>query len=651
MISFLYIILAILGLSFLIFIHELGHYFMARRVGMRVETFAIGFGKPIFSWVRNGVKWQIGWLPFGGYVKIAGSELSDDKNPYDIPDGFFGKSATDRIKVALAGPVVNLLFAFIVFFFLWFSGGREKNFSEYTKKIGWVDPQSELFSSGIRSGDEVVAYNGNPFQSSKDHLYAPITGSEVTVKGNKVDYSTGTKVPFEYTVKSYPHPNSLEKGIMTTGIFQSANYIIYDRLANGEENPLPEGSPLQNSGIQYGDRIFWVNGELVFSAQQLNQLLSGEQVLLTIQRGDEQLLARVPRIHVKELKPDSHFREELIDWQFAANLQNSKIQNLFYIPYNLTDRAVVENQLKFIDKENETQAFPENPYSNLEKPLQAGDKILAINGTPISYSYELLEALQTYKVNLIVERNENLKHTISSSKEDEDFDQQVNWNDLEEIANSIGTDHPISEKGNYVLLKPVAPKVRSEFAVSLDKQAWLATEMQAQKKEIESIEDPEKRTHALRLLENQEKRLLLGLPGIQDRRVDYNPSPTELFGNVFQEISRTLLALVSGSLNPKWISGPIGIVQVVHQTSMTSLKEALYWLGAISLNLGILNLLPIPVLDGGTILISLFEVVTRKRIHPKTLEKMIIPFALLLVAFFIYLTYNDLSRLFAGIFY
>ena len=70
-VSFLYVILAILGISFLIFIHELGHYLMARRVGMRVETFSMGFGRPIFSWEYDGVKSQSGSLFLGGYVKIA----------------------------------------------------------------------------------------------------------------------------------------------------------------------------------------------------------------------------------------------------------------------------------------------------------------------------------------------------------------------------------------------------------------------------------------------------------------------------------------------------------------------------------------------------------------------------------------------------
>ena len=70
--------------------------------------------------------------------------------------------------------------------------------------------------------------------------------------------------------------------------------------------------------------------------------------------------------------------------------------------------------------------------------------------------------------------------------------------------------------------------------------------------------------------------------------------------------------------------------------------------GGGDLNLAILNLLPIPVLDGGTILMTLIEVVTGRKIHPKTLEKIIVPFAILLIAFFIFITYHDLSRIFGG---
>ncbi len=74
MMSILYAILSLFGIGFLIFIHELGHYFMARRVGITVEVFAIGFGKAIYQWEHKGVKWKLGWLPFGGYVKMAATE-------------------------------------------------------------------------------------------------------------------------------------------------------------------------------------------------------------------------------------------------------------------------------------------------------------------------------------------------------------------------------------------------------------------------------------------------------------------------------------------------------------------------------------------------------------------------------------------------
>ncbi len=646
--SILYIIFAILALSFLIFIHELGHYFMARRVGMKVETFAIGFGKPIFSWEHDGVKWQIGWILFGGYVKIAGQDLDKDKDPYSVPDSFFSKPPLDRIKVAVMGPLVNLVFALLVFTLLWVDGGRQKNFSEYTSKIGWVDPKSELFAHGIRPGDEIASYDNKSYQSSKDHLYAPMMGSKsIQVKGEKITYDSKQKIPFEYSVKTYSHPAAFEKDILTAGIIQPANYILYEKLPGGKENLLPEGSPLQGSGIQYNDRIFWVDGEIIFSSLQLNNMLNDDRVLLTIERGGKHFLARAPRVPIKELKLDQQVKDELTDWQYAAQLDNLKFQDLYVLPYNLTNQAVVENQIKFIDKDKEEEAFPKFPFSNLETPLQPGDKIVAIHNSLINNSPELLSQIQNNIVNVIVQRDPEGEKRISWQEADRSFDQHINWRDLQEIANSIGTPNPIHSAGNFVLLSPIVPKTRSQIFLSPEKQAWLMAEMINEKKEVEAIEDPDTRAHAMNLLAAREKELMLGLPGVQDRKVDYNPLPTDTFVSVFDEIWRTLTALVTGSLNPKWISGPIGIVQVVHDSWMVSLRDALFWIGAISLNLGVLNLLPIPVLDGGTILMSFIEMITGRKISPKLLEKLILPFAILLIGLFLYLTFNDVSRIFS----
>lgn len=649
MISLIYVFLAILGLSVLIFFHELGHYWMARREGMRVETFSIGFGKPIYMWERKGVKWQIGWLPFGGFVKIAGQDGDETKNPYEVEDGFFGKGPIARIKVALMGPLVNLILAFIIFVVIWATGGREKNYSEFTHKIGWVDPHSELYAAGLRPGDEIISFNDEPYNSSKDLLYGPmISGGEIHVKASKVDYVTFHKDPLELKVHTYPNPEMIQKGIVTSGIMAPANYIIYNTLPKEKENPLPEGSPLAQSGIQYGDRIVWVDGSPIFSSRELTRILNDDRVLLTIFRKGNRLLMRVPRVPVQELKMDQEFKEELTDWQYEANLNNTKLQKLYMIPYNLTNDCVVENEIKFIDKDNEKGAFPEHPFAFSETQLLPKDKIIAVDGSPVKTSYDLLAKLQKRHVNIIVERNPESIAVIDASKADAAFDKQINWNDISAIAGSIGSGHLVQKAGDYILLNPVTPKLRSEFELTPEKQAWLTAALLEKQKEVESIEDPEKRAQALAMLQSQEKEHLLGLPGVQDRKVQYNPGPVVMFHTVFTEIWRTLAALFTGSLNPKWISGPIGIVQVVHDNWMVGIKEALFWLGAISLNLGILNLLPIPVLDGGTILLALFEWVTGKQLHPKTLERLIVPFAILLIIFFVFLTYQDLSRIFTG---
>lgn len=646
LVSLFYTLLAVLALSFLIFIHELGHYWMARRVGMRVETFAIGFGKPIYMWERDGVKWQIGWLPFGGYVKIAGTD-SDKENPYDVPDGFYGKGPWSRIKVAFMGPFVNLIFALLIFTGLWALGGREQNFSEVTNKIGWVDPHSELFALGVRPGDEIVSYNGAAYSGIKDHLYAAIAGGdEVIVKGNHHDYITQQMTPFEYKVKPYLQDGSLSTGRKTLGVMSPASYIIYGATPGSNSDSLLAGSPLKDSGILPEDRIVWMDGFEIFSPLQLENVLNDGRALLTVQRQNAIILVRVPRIHADELKFDANFREELIDWQFEAQLNKVKTSQLYTIPYNLSNEAIVEGELKFIDRDKQAEAFARHPFAAIDDPLQVGDKIIAIDGKPISKAYQLLEHLQQHSVNIIVERNPTALQKVSSKEVDADFDKDVDLEVVNKMASTIGTDHPVSKMGNFVLLKSVTPKSVGEFIDLQERKTPLANEMQSIRKEIESLEDPEKRSQMLQRLEQQQSRLLLGF-SYHDRKVDYNPSGVELFNSVLHEIGRTLSSLLTGSLSPKWLSGPVGIVQVVHDNWMVSAKEALFWIGAISLNLGILNLLPIPVLDGGTILISFIELITKRKMQPRTLERLVVPFAILLIVFFVIVTYNDFLRIFS----
>jgi regulator of sigma E protease len=641
--NLLSILLAILGLGLLVFIHELGHYWVARRQGMRVEAFAIGFGKPIFTWERDGVKWHICMLPFGGYVKIAGMQKEGNLEPAQIPDGFFGKTPWQRIKVALAGPVVNIAFAFIVFSILWLSGGRNKSFTEFTHRIGWVDPKSALFELGVRPGDMIEKYDGRPFTGFKDLLIAGLMSDKTTqIEGVKIDYVTGQKNDFNYTLKTYQNSSLIGKEKLNTiGVLSPARYLIF----GGQE--LLAGSPMLQSGIQAKDRVLWVDGEVVFSHQQLSALTNESTSFLTVQRGDQVFQTKAPRVQLSDLKMTPPERGEIDDWQHEAGLKG-RLQDLYFIPYNLSPTLAVESRIHFIDEEDQAKAFTPCQRCAYFIPLQEGDQILAIDGNPVHSPYELLASLQTRHLLLIIDRDPAAVQKVRWTDADRQFD-QFNIADLEKIVASIGTDKPIADAGSLHLLKPIVPKPLSEFPLTEAQREQLAKEVAQSKKEIQAIQDPEKRSEAQRELELSQTKLVLGLP-LVDREVRYDPPPQEQFAEVFRDTYRTLISLVTGVANPKYVAGPVGIVQIVHQSWLVGGKEALFWMALISLNLGIINLLPLPVLDGGHILFALIEMVTKRPLRAKTMERLIIPFVALLIGFFIFVTYHDISRLFSKFF-
>lgn len=633
------LLLAILGLGFLIFIHELGHYWMAKRAGMKIEAFSIGFGKPIISWMKDGVRWQISWIPFGGFVKIAGMQKERGYEPHEISGGFYSKTPWQRIKVSFMGPAVNILFGLLLFTVLWFSGGREKLFSEFTRRIGWVDPQSDLYAKGVRPGDVIESYDGRSFGGIKDLMIAGLMkGSQNRIQGYKIDEVSGMRTDFDYTLDNYAVQDApIQK--KTIGVAAPATYLLYD----GSLNPLAAGSPMAASGIQNGDRIFWADGELLYSQDHLVHAVNESTALLTVRRGGSVFHAKVPRIHLDELHMSSMQKAEVDDWQYEAKL-SGRVEDLFFIPYLLSPSAAVEMRLDFIDEQDQRRAFEQCQRCSYFHPLEEGDQILAIDGKRISSSYDLLNNLQKRRVLMIVQRGEFSPDSWKSA--DADFERLADRQDLQKIVASIGSDGPVRQSGRLFLLNAVEPKPLRELSSLYDKHKEQIERSRAQ---IESIKDPIARQETLERFSALEKRMYLGI-GFHDRQVVYNPSPLEQLFNVFKDTWRTLSGLFSGNLSPKHMSGPVGIVQVVQFGWMQGFKEALYWMSFISLNLGIVNLLPIPVLDGGHIVFSAYEWLTRRRISAKMMERLVLPFFGLLIAFFIYITYQDLSRIFSRFF-
>ncbi len=157
-----------------IFIHELGHYLTARWLGLTVEVFSIGFGPSIWEKKVNGVRYKIGWIPFGGYValpqldptgmsRIQGNdeERGEDKERRpDLPP----IAAWRKIIVSAAGPLGNVLLAILIAWLVYWIG-IPAGPSEVSPVVGFVDSESVAYVEGLRLGDKVLAVNGTPVES------------------------------------------------------------------------------------------------------------------------------------------------------------------------------------------------------------------------------------------------------------------------------------------------------------------------------------------------------------------------------------------------------------------------------------------------------------------------------------------------------
>ena len=116
--NWLYVIAAVVLLfGCAVFVHEFGHYWVARRLGMKVEAFAIGFGPKIWGWTKDGIEYSVRWIPAGGYVKLPQMVTSEAlEGKADSPEKIPPATPLSKILVAFAGPLMNVIFAFIVYF-------------------------------------------------------------------------------------------------------------------------------------------------------------------------------------------------------------------------------------------------------------------------------------------------------------------------------------------------------------------------------------------------------------------------------------------------------------------------------------------------------------------------------------------------------
>ncbi len=228
-----YIIVFLFVLTVLIYVHEWGHYWVARRNGVRVEVFSIGFGPEIFGWTNElGTRWKIGLIPLGGYVKMFGENLSDEEgeNPRQFTDeelavSFHHKSLTQRSSIVAAGPIVNFLFAILTFAALAMFEGTARPLAV----IGDVLSKSAASEAGLKKNDRIIAIN-----DSEVLLFAELRRIVMANPGIKLSFQiVRDENPMMLTAIPKPGDNWDDAGnnkkIGVLGVRPNLEFLVYER--------------------------------------------------------------------------------------------------------------------------------------------------------------------------------------------------------------------------------------------------------------------------------------------------------------------------------------------------------------------------------------------------------------------------------------
>lgn len=156
------IISFIIVLGFLIFVHELGHFLVAKRSGVTVLRFSLGFGPKIFGITRGKTEYRLSMLPLGGYVKMLGEDSGEELPPADRAGSFSEQKVSRRLAIVLAGPLSNFIWAILIFSFVFAFYGVPEPTPE--PEVGSLTAGWPAEQAGLKTGDIILSINGQPIR-------------------------------------------------------------------------------------------------------------------------------------------------------------------------------------------------------------------------------------------------------------------------------------------------------------------------------------------------------------------------------------------------------------------------------------------------------------------------------------------------------
>ena len=283
-----YIFWFIFVFTIIVFIHEFGHYIVARINNVDVEKFSIGFGPVIFSKTdKSNTKWQIGAIPLGGYVKFCGEMylVSKNKKKSKNKNLFVNKKSLQKASIVFAGPAANFLLSFLLFIFIFLFFGR----NETPNILGSIDKSSPAELNNLQVNDKVISINNITINSFED-IYDFLENKNLSLDPLLFKIERNSQV-LEYNL--IPETKSIKTFI---GSNKNINYLGINPLIYPIVGKVLPKSPANVAGLKKNDKILKINNIKVQGARQIIDIVKvNENKILKflILRNNEKFLIEI----------------------------------------------------------------------------------------------------------------------------------------------------------------------------------------------------------------------------------------------------------------------------------------------------------------------------------------------------------------------
>jgi regulator of sigma E protease len=306
-------------LGFMILIHEFGHYAVAKLLGVRVEQFAIGFGKRLLGFRRGETDYRINAIPLGGYVKMSGENPMDERT--GDPREFLSHPRWHRFLIAVAGPFMNILLAIVLTTGVYMVHYEYAAYMDNPAVIGYVEPGSPASKVGVEPGDRIVRIDGvhNP-------TWQQVSVKELLNPNQPLDFAVERG---SQTVQGFVVPVPV-----TTSEIGSAGWYPKESVIVGELDP---GLPAEKVGIRAGDKILSLDGQPIPSIQVMIERLQqtkSKPVVVEVERQGKTLSFTATPVLAPATRGESHYR---LGFKSAPEIKVSRLSLPDAFSHSLTD--------------------------------------------------------------------------------------------------------------------------------------------------------------------------------------------------------------------------------------------------------------------------------------------------------------------------